>query len=279
MKTVIIGRVSRWRNRAIATAQSLRFFLVERLRLPIARLWHSHKYSNTRSETPLVSVIIATYNRAAILIDRTIPALLSQSYKNIEIIIVGDCCIDDTALRLSKIHDSRIRFYDLPERGKYPSQPAERWFVQGVVPRNKGLELARGQWLMWISDDDVLMPNGIETLVKFAQSGDYEFVSASYTYEKDGVITVHNLKDVQPRIGGMQTWLYRSYLRFFRWNIHSWRKSWNKPCDYDLQVRMHSAGVRMGFIDTVVAHIPATAGTSTVGLQAQLELAEKGLMP
>jgi len=141
-----------------------------------------------------------------------------------------------------------------------------------VVPRNKGLTLARGKWLAWISDDDILFPHHFERLLNFAQKGNYEFVSACYTYEKNGSVLVQDARDFSPRIGGMQTWLYRSYLKFFRWNIHSWRKTWNRPCDYDLQARMYKAGVRMGFLEEIVAHVPAVDGTNTVGLAAQLIL-------
>jgi glycosyltransferase involved in cell wall biosynthesis len=228
-----------------------------------------------RVEDPLVSIIIATYDRGKILVERTIPSILNQTYQNFEVIIVGDCCIDNTAELISRIKDPRINFYNLPKRGKYPTDAKLRWFVQGVVPRNKGMKLARGMWFAWISDDDIMLPDHLNSLLEFAQNGDYEFVSAIYTYEDNGEIKIQDVKNAVPRIGGMQTWLYRSYLKFFKWNIHSWRKSWDCPCDYDLQFRMYNAGVKIGFLEEVVAHVPHVEGTSTVGIKAQLELDKK----
>ena len=102
--------------------------------------------------------------------------------------IIGDKCIDDTAQKLKKIKDKRLKFYDLPERGKYPEDSKSRWFVQGTVPRNKGLELCTGSYISYISDDDVLLPNHFETMLKFSEKNNYEFVSASYTYEENGEI-------------------------------------------------------------------------------------------
>lgn len=261
-------------NQLISVSNLVRYWAMEPILLRLMRLRYEHLYQEIIEE-PMVTIVIATYNRGKLLVERTIPSILNQKYQNFEIIIVGDHCIDNTADLLSEVKDPRIRFFDLPKRGKYPSDVISRWFVQGVVPRNKGLELARGQWLAWISDDDILYPNHFESLLRFAKEGNYEFVSASYTYEKNGETKIQNARDFIPRIGGMQTWLYRSYLRFFKWNINSWRKKWDRPCDYDLQFRMVSAGVRMGFLEEIVAHVPPVEGTSTVGLEAQIVLAQK----
>lgn len=260
-------------NRVISGGNSARYWLTEPVRLRVARWRHAPLYRD-QSENPLISIIIPTYNRGRILVERTLPSILKQTYSHVEIVIVGDHCIDDTPERLAKLNDSRVRFYDLPQRGRYPHDPASRWFVQGSVPRNVGLRLARGKWLGWISDDDVLLPHHLESLLRFAQRGDYEFVSAAYIEERYGEEKIVDVQDTKPRIGGMQTWLYRSYLRFFYWNIHSWRKSWNRPVDYDLQFRMVNAGVRMGFLNEVVAYVPPVEGTQTVGLDAQRILAQ-----
>ncbi len=261
------------KNRMICSALAMKQNLLEAFMLKWQRRRYGGDYSEIRD--PLISLVIATYSRGKILSERTIPCILNQTYQNFEIVIVGDHCIDDTKDRIAQIGDPRIVFYDLPKRGCYPADPKNRWFVQGVVPRNKGLELAKGKWLCWISDDDVLLPNHFESLLRFAQKGDYEFVSAAYEYEKNGKRYIQDASEFTPRIGGMQTWMYRSYLKLFTWNIHSWRKSWNRPCDYDLQERMFRAGVRMGFVDELVAFVPPVEGTDTVGLEAQMALGEK----
>lgn len=260
-------------NRIIAAGITLRYAVTEPIQLRLSRK-RAANFHKDKNDNPLISIIIATYNRGRILVERTIPAILAQTYENFEIIVVGDHCIDNTAELIKKINDSRVRFFDMPRRGNYPKHFACRWFVQGVPPRNKGLELARGAWLAWISDDDLLLPNHFETLLRFAQGNDYEFVSAAYTYEKQGKVLLQDRSGENPRIGGMATWMYRAYLKFFKWNINSWRKYWNRPCDYDLKFRLQRSGVRMGFINEVVAHIPATQGTGTVGFEAQHKSAQ-----
>ena len=238
-------------------------------------LFRARQQSKGRPENDLVSIIIATYNRSNILIDRTLPSVLAQTHQNIEVVIIGDKCIDDTAERLNTLDDPRIIFYDLPERGVYPQDIKDKWFVQGSVPRNEGMKIAKGRWFVFISDDDLLYKNHIETLLKAAGENDLEFVSASYKTVKDGKeLIVHPDKwNIGSDLicGGMQTWLYKSYLRSFKWNRHSWRKTFDRPVDYDLQQRFYRAGVKMGHITEIVFYNPPVEGTNTTGYQAALE--------
>lgn len=223
---------------------------------------------------PLVSIIIATYNRSKILINRTLPSVLSQTYSNIEVVIVGDKCIDNTAELLENYPDLRVRFIDLPKRCHYPKDIKDRWFVQGSGPRNKGMKIAKGDWFVFISDDDIMYPHHVEVLLKEVYKRNLEFISASYETIKDGRKLIVNPKPFEGCenliIGGMQTWLYRSYLKKFKWNIDSWRKTWNRPVDYDLQLRFYKSGVRMGYIDTIVYFNPEVEGTNTSGYKAAL---------
>jgi glycosyltransferase involved in cell wall biosynthesis len=236
--------------------------------LRIARARYEHLYSDP-TENPLVSVMIATYDRGQLLVDRTLPPILAQTYQNLEVVIVGDCCPGNTPELLAQVKDPRVRFYNLSRRGKYPEDVSLRWFVAGVEPANKALRLIRGKWIVWLDDDDVFTLDHIETLLRFAQKERYEFVAALYEEERNGKRVVKGHKsDEYPEYGGHSTWLYRSYLRFFRYDIHSWRKSWNRPTDIDLQLRMQAAGVRMGTLDQVVSYVLPRPGSSTVGLAA-----------
>jgi glycosyltransferase involved in cell wall biosynthesis len=252
------------------------YFFYEKIMLHIIRfsnnLFFKEKYNE---KNPLVSIIIATYNRSDILLNRTLPSILSQTYKNIEIIIVGDKCIDNTPALLTNYHDKRVKFYDLKKRGKYPQNIKDRWFVQGSVPRNKGMKLANGDWFIFISDDDVMFPNHVEVLLRNAIDLKVEFLSASYETVKNGKIHIVNpvfftSNGRSVKIGGMQTWIFKSYLKFFKWNIDSWRKKWNRPVDYDLQLRFIDAGVKFGHINEIVYFNPPVEGTNTTGYEAAL---------
>jgi glycosyltransferase involved in cell wall biosynthesis len=250
--------------------------------LLLARLLYSDSYKD-KEEKPLISVCVPTYNRVELLLSRAIPSVLNQTYKNFEMIIIGDHCTDDTEKKVLEINDPRIRFYNIPKRGyRYPPTAENHWLAGPVIANNQALKMAKGKWITRIDDDDNWKEDHLASLLDFAQKGNYEFVSAKYEREVQGKKEVvdgeradgpyYNPKKMDagsgPKLGGVQTWMYRSYMKFFKYNINCWRKNWNRVNDVDLQYRMYRAGARIGFLDKVVAFIVPRPGENTVGLAA-----------
>lgn len=270
-------------NFFISGLNEIRYAVMEPLKLKLARARYERLYRNY-DETPLVTVCVPTYNRGKLLIERAVKSVLAQTYSNLELLIIGDCCTDNTAELLSAIKDPRLRFYNLKERRyRYPPTAENHWLAGPVVAANKALELATGKWLARIDDDDTWTPDHIETLLAFAKSGDYEFVSAQFIEERHGKRNLQDGVHAQssyytrsskppkggdPLIGGVSTWFYRSYLSFLKYNLNCWRKSWNRVNDVDLSLRIFNAGVRMGFLPTVLAYVLPRPGEATVGLDA-----------
>ena len=220
--------------------------------------------------SPMVSVIVPTYNRVEILLDRALPSIRAQTYRNLEIIVVCHGCTDDTADRI-RGYDPRLRVITIPRKLHYPDTPRNRWLAGPVDPLNVGLREARGDWVARVDDDDQWTVDHVNTLLRFAQDGDFEFVSSGHwQIVADGWA----LQNVVPysvhghTVGGCQTWLYRSYLRFFRYNRDCWRKRWNAVNDTDLQDRMIRAGVKAGYIPQQTAIIEPRPGETEIGLKA-----------
>lgn len=203
------------------------------------------------SKDPIVSVIIPTYNRVEILVERTIPSVLRQTYRSFELIVIGDQCTDSTEERIKRLHDGRIRFFNLQKRGKYPMNPLFRWMVAGSVPRNKGLELARGEWIAPLDDDDEFSEDHLEVLLNHATKNGFEMVYGI------GLMEIEPKKWVKvgsypPKIGGFchLSIMYNSKLKFLKYNADSWK--YREPDDWNLLRRMKEAGVRIGFVDRVI---------------------------
>ena len=212
-----------------------------------------------KARNPLVSIRVPTYNRSKILTQKTIPSFLNQTYKNIEIVVVGDHCTDDTEERIKKIKDKRVKFYNLPYRGMYPQDMVNLWRVASTLPANEGLQLSNGLWIAPCDDDDEFLPNHIETLLKKAQKEKLEFV-----YGKALAINVKTGKKQReigvfpPQHGGYSphTALFHHGLKFFEYDLTAWVVE--EPGDWNQCRRMMQAGVKMGFVDEIVTKINYT---------------------
>ena len=256
------------------------FTATEPIKVKYARLIFEKDYIQTNKK-PLVSICVPTFNRGSILIERAVKSALSQSYKNIELIVVGDCCTDDTEELLSRIKDPRLKFYNMKKRERrYPQNIENHWFVGGAAPANKAMDLATGSWITRLDDDDTWTKDHIEKLLTFAMDGDYEFVSGLYEEERFGKRKVvqgrmaldnyytRTTSINSSKIGGVSTWLYRSYLKGMKYNLNCWRKDWNQVWDIDLVLRIYNARVRMGFLEEVVAYVLPRPGEESIGLDA-----------
>lgn len=96
---------------------------------------------------PLITLATPTYNRAAFL-GKTINSGLAQRYPNFEYVIVDDGSTDDTESVVLEFNDPRIRYF----RKEHSGAP---------LTRNRCVQEARGDFLLWLDSDDVLYPRVI----------------------------------------------------------------------------------------------------------------------
>jgi hypothetical protein len=215
-------------------------------------LRESPEYELAFSEPePLVSVTIPTYNKADMLKERSIPSALEQSYGKIEVVVVGDASPPEVGEAVASFEDPRVRFYNLPIRGPYPSDPHRAWLASGTSPYNLLMAKARGRWVAPVSDDDTLTPDHVEVLLAAARDRQLEFVYGLLRQNHpDG--THELLGEFPPSYGrfGFQAALLHSGLRFM--HMHLTDALFDLPNDWALCRRMIRVGVRIGMIDAVV---------------------------
>jgi glycosyltransferase involved in cell wall biosynthesis len=111
----------------------------------------------TGSQTPLVSAIIATYNRAHI-VGEAIESILQQTYPNVELIVVDDGSTDRTQEKLEG-YGARIRVVYQKNAG-----PAAAW--------NAGIRASRGDIIAFLGSDDIWLPRFVERQVSVLQQCD-----------------------------------------------------------------------------------------------------------
>lgn len=122
---------------------------------------------NDLSYTPLVSVIIPTYNRIATL-GRSISSVLSQTYNNIEIVVVDDGSSDGTEKYVLDLGDSRIKYLSTGGR------------KGACYARNLGARMATGVVLAFQDSDDVWLPHKLACQVEKLLSSGVDAVFSSF---------------------------------------------------------------------------------------------------
>ena len=117
---------------------------------------HLAKYliENTKrtQEKPLVSIIMPTYNRKDI-IQNAINSVLKQTYENWELIIIDDGSSDGTRDLLNKVNSAKIKILSNVENKGHS------------FSRNKGLNEAKGEYIMYLDSDNEWDSRYIETIV------------------------------------------------------------------------------------------------------------------
>ena len=109
--------------------------------------------------TKLVSVIIPTYNREFTHLKRALNSVLSQTYENLEVIVVDDNTFEksedlEIERQIKSINDNRIIYLK-----NYKNLGA-------CASRNNGIKYSKGEYLSFLDDDDEWLPEKIEKQVE-----------------------------------------------------------------------------------------------------------------
>lgn len=105
------------------------------------------------ADPPLVSVVTATYNWSEVL-RWAIRSVRAQRYPRWELIVVGDCCTDDSESVVESFGDARIRWHNRARNAGSQSQP-----------NNDGIAMARGELVAYLGHDDLWTPDHLAWLV------------------------------------------------------------------------------------------------------------------
>lgn len=116
----------------------------------------------------LVTIVVPAYN-AETFLRENIESILGQTYKNLEVIYVCDGCTDDTVEILEEYRtDKRLQVVVQEEN-------------QGAaVSRNIGMDMATGDWIIFLDADDVFEPDMIEVMLKAAIENEADIAGCYY---------------------------------------------------------------------------------------------------
>jgi len=157
-----------------------------------------------KEQSELVSIVVPNFNDSKFILE-TLKSIDSQSYRNIECIIVDDCSTDDSVKIVEEFIKDKSQFKlikHLENKGLSSS-------------RNTGNSHAKGEYLLFLDSDDVLTPHSILTKVDVLSKSNESFVIGvgariEYCQEK-GPSLLQLFQTLRP-CG------YKKYLHYSNWN-------------------------------------------------------------
>jgi hypothetical protein len=186
-----------------------------------------------------VSVIIPTYNWSAAL-RVSIASVLAQTHRDFELLVIGDCCTDDSAQVVQSFGDSRVQWHNLTFRHKSQSGP-----------NNYGIGIASGNLIAYLGHDDVWHPDHLQSLKRKVDETGAELacaVTAMYGPPGSGIRFVSGIfvegrcrpQDFVPPSSLM-------HRRSLTGKIGPWGRpeELSAPVDCDILSRAFRAGARM----------------------------------
>lgn len=186
----------------------------------------------------MISIITVVRNGATT-IEKTILSVINQDYNDFEYLIIDGVSTDGTLNRINNYSDSIKTVISEPDKGIYDAM-------------NKGIALAKGDWIYFLGSDDILYENstlsqvfsndlsGVDVIygnVKFLHS--HQIYDGEYSFEKLCVRTPCH-----------QAVFYRKklYERFGTFDIN-----FTTASDYVLHIKTFSGGAKWKYIDQVIA--------------------------
>lgn len=142
------------------------------------------------SRNELVSVVVPCFN-AAKFISGTIESVRRQTFENFEIIVVDDLSTDDTVqvVKAFCLLDSRVRLIELPNNNGAPA-----------IPRNVGIQAARGGWIAFLDADDIWHPHKLEMQMRALAEHGVQMCSTQMRDFHDEREILFSAPPEQPRI-------------------------------------------------------------------------------
>lgn len=193
------------------------------------------------------SIITVCYNAAATIL-QTIESVLTQSYPEMEYIIVDGKSTDGTAELLQSVTDSRFHFISEPDSGIYDAM-------------NKGLKMAIGDYVLFIGADDIFFNQSV--LIKVADN----------ITDTDDIIYGNVMLRHRQRLynGAFSrwTWGHRNICHqciFYPRSVYkyySYDERFRSVADWDYNLRLLADGIRFRYISLTICIFNDTDGLSS----------------
>jgi glycosyltransferase involved in cell wall biosynthesis len=208
-------------------------------------------------KSPIISVIIPTYNREGTIL-RSIYSALNQDYKNIEIIIIDDCSSDDTLEIIRAIKDLRLKVIPL-KNNRGPSHA-----------RNVGISASSGEFVVFLDSDDEWLPFFIRESLLMINKTSSMMTYAKYKVNNDRELPTHkelinfnssNDKLTSLLFGNIIALPTLMFRRSELVHYNGFDESLSAYEDYDLLLRILQDRKKIAFLDKVTLVVHRSEGS------------------
>ena len=193
---------------------------------------------------PRVTVVIATYNWSTVL-PYSIGSVLRQTFTDLELLVIGDGCTDDSPAVVARCDDPRVRWINLAVNTGHQSGP-----------NNTALREGKGELVAYLGHDDLWLPHHLAVLVAAIDAGADLACGLTERVSPDGQASEFVPDTDAPFLRG--SWLPPSGLihrRRLALDVGGWRSPLDVPIDpeIDLVRSMLAAGGRPAFVARLTA--------------------------
>ena len=156
-----------------------------------------------------ISIIVPVFN-AEKFIDVCINSVISQTYSNLELILVNDGSSDDT---LNLLLDYKNLYNNITVINKINEGPG--------IARNVGLDIASGDFVMFLDADDYLLDSCCENVIEYIKNSDADFVCYGAKFFSSGKKTISGFSYTYKEIKGfdiLANYLAKGEIKSVAWN-------------------------------------------------------------
>lgn len=164
----------------------------------------------------VITIIVPVYNTAEYL-DQCVQSILNQSYRNLEIILVDDGSTDLSGSICDKYAVTDIRVRVIHQQNKGISEA-----------RNRGLDIAQGQYVTFVDSDDFIAPKMYEILINEMRITDADIVICNFACvdEEDNII--ERQSPICNETLSVSSLIHKLYLNNFWYYTVVWNRIYKK---------------------------------------------------
>jgi glycosyltransferase involved in cell wall biosynthesis len=182
----------------------------------------------------LVSIIITCFNSEAF-VNETVQSALNQSYNPCEIILIDNNSTDNTLsilIEFAEKHTDKIKVFQEFKKG-------------APAARNKGLQVAKGEWIQFLDSDDIILPNKIKNQMELTEGSDliigYRFKCKSIDGKQK--YSLDKSENNKPLIGLIKSKLGSTSSILWKKDsvvqVGGWNEQQTSSQEYELMFRMY----------------------------------------